>query len=232
LRLIPISVCCRDTMPSILITCPNATCAVPEAHRELFKGSEELVTSTDGWEPGALNLAQGLAMRFSTPLIHGDVTRLLIDLDQDGEKRWSKISAKLPEATRDKLVTRLENKFRHAIEVRLDEDFKRHDAVIHLLIHTAPIADGKITFEHIASPLAQEIADKAAKVMPPNEVDSTSVPLTDKSPFIRWLLESFTSEKYGIIRITVSQSFFMRSVPMRWETIKKSLIQGLVEAAK
>jgi hypothetical protein len=219
-------------MPSILITCPNATCAVPEAHRELFKGSEELVTSTDGWEPGALNLAQGLAMRFSTPLIHGDVTRLLIDLDQDGEKRWSKISAKLPEATRDKLVTRLENKFRHAIEVRLDEDFKRHDAVIHLLIHTAPIADGKITFEHIASPLAQEIADKAAKVMPPNEVDSTSVPLTDKSPFIRWLLESFTSEKYGIIRITVSQSFFMRSVPMRWETIKKSLIQGLVEAAK
>ena len=219
-------------MPSILITCSNATCAVPEAHRELFKGSEDLVSSTDGWEPGALNLAQGLAMKFSTPLIHGDVTRLLIDLDQDGEKRWSKISSKLPEATRDKLVTRLEDKFRHAIEVRLGEDFKRHDAVTHLLIHTAPIADGKITFEHIGSPNAQEIADKAAKMMPQHEVDSSSVPLMDKSPFVRWLLESFPSEKYGIIRITVSQSFFMRSVPMRWETIKKSLIKALVEAAK
>lgn len=219
-------------MPSILITCTNATCAVPEAHRELFKGSEEMVTSTEGWEPGALNLAQGLAMRFSTPLIHGDVTRLLINLDQDGDKRWSKISSKLPEATRSKLADRLQDKYRHAIEARLNEDFKRHDAIIHLDIHTAPIDDGKILLEHIASPLAQEISDKAVKLLPSHEVDSSSVPLMDKSPFTRWLLESFPSEKYGMIRITVSQSFFMRSVPMRWETIKKSLIQALATAAK
>jgi len=219
-------------MPAILITCSNATCAVPEANRELFKGSEELVTSTEGWEPGSLNLAQGLAMRFSTPLIHGDVTRLLIDLDQGGEERWSKISSKLPEATRNKLVDRHQEKFRHLIEVRLAEDFKRHDAVIHLIIHTAPIADGRIRLEYIASPLAREIADKAVKLLPSSEVDPSSVPLMDKTPFIRWLLESFPSEKYGIIRITVSQSFFMRSVPMRWETIKKSLIQALVDAAK
>lgn len=218
-------------MTSILITCTNATCAIPEAHRELFKGSEDLVTSTDGWEPGALNLAQGLAMKFSTPLIHGDVTRLLIDLDQDGEKRWSKISAKLPEATRDKLVTRLEEKFRNAIETRLTEDFKRHDAVIHLLIHTAPLADGKILFEYIGSPRAAEIS-KAAATLLPGEVDASAVPLMDKTPFVRWLTGSFPPEKYGIIRLTVSQSFFLRSVPMRWETMKKSLIQALVNASK
>jgi hypothetical protein len=219
-------------MPSILITCTNATCAIPEAHRELFKGSEELVTSTDGWEPGALNLAQGLAMKFSTPLIHGDVTRLLIDLEQDGEKRWSKISATLPEATRDKLVTRIEQKFRHTIEVRLAEDFKRHDAVIHLLIHTAPIADGKILFEYAGSPLAGEVASAAVDLLPSSEVDSSSVPLMEKTPYVRWLIDTFQSEKYGIIRITVSHSFFLRSVPMRWETIKKSLIQSLVSAVK
>lgn len=218
-------------MTSILITCTNATCAVPEAHRELFKGSEDLVTSTDGWEPGALNLAQGLAMKFSTPLIHGDVTRLLIDLEQDGQKRWSKISAKLPEATRDKLVTRLEEKFRNAIETRLAEDFKRHDAVIHLLIHTAPLADGKILFEYIRAPRAGEIA-KAASTLLPGEVDASALPLMEKSPFVRWLMDSFPSEKYGMIRLTVSHSFFLRSVPMRWETMKKSLIQALVNAAK
>ncbi len=218
-------------MTSILITCTNATCAVPEAHRELFKGSEDLVTSAEGWEPGALNLAQGLAMKFSTPLIHGDVTRLLIDLEQDGEKRWSKISAKLPEATREKLVTRLEKKFRSVIEARLAEDFKRHDAVIHLLIHTAPLADGKILFEYIGSPRAGEIAKTAAGLLP-GEVDASADPLMEKSPFVRWLIESFPSEKYGIIRLTVSHSFFLRSVPMRWETMKKSLIQALVTAAK
>jgi hypothetical protein len=219
-------------MTSFLITCTNATCAVPEAHRDVFKGSEDLLTSTEGWEPGALNLAQGLAMKFSTPLIHGDVTRLLIDLEQDVEKRWSKISEKLPEATRDKLVTRLEEKFRHAIELRLAEDLKRHDAVIHLLIHTAPLADGKILFEHTGSDLAEKIATATAKLLPHGEVDSTALPMTEKTPFVRWLADSFACGKYGIIRISVSQSFFLRSVPMRWETIKKSLIQALTNAAK
>jgi hypothetical protein len=171
-------------------------------------------------------------MKFSTPLIHGEVSRLLIDLEQDGNKRWSKISSKLPEATRIKLVNRQQDKFRNTIEARLNEDFKRHDSVIHLDIHTAPIADGKIIMEHIASPLAQKIADNTVKLLPSNEVDSSSLPLMDKTPFNRWLLESFPSEKYGFIRITISQSFFMRSIPMRWETIKKSLIQALVSTSK
>ncbi len=219
-------------MASFLITCTNATCAVPEAQRELFKGSEDLVSSTEGWEPGALNLAQGLAMKFSTPLIHGDVTRLLIDLEQDGEKRWSKISAKLPEATREKLVARLEKKFRSVIEARLAEDFKRHDAVIHLLIHTAPLADGKILFEHAGSGLAADIASATAKLLPQGEVDSAVLPIIEKTPFVRWLTSTFASEKYGVIRITVSHSFFLRSIPMRWETIKKSLIQALTNASK
>ena len=216
-------------MTSVLITCTNATCAVPEAYRDFFKGSEDHVTSPEGWEPGALNLAQGLAMKFSTPLIHGDVTRRLIDLEQDDEKRWSKISSKLPEVTRDKLVTRFEEKFRHPIEARLIEDSKRHDAVIHLLIHTAPLPDGKILFEYIGSSCAADIAKVAATLLP-SEVDASALPLMEKSPFVRWLIDSFDSEKYGIVRLTVSHSFFLQSIPMRWETIKKSLIQALVTA--
>ncbi|MEP2775075.1 MAG: hypothetical protein ABJQ29_08395 [Luteolibacter sp.] len=219
-------------MNAFLITCTQATCAVPEAQRELFRGSEDLVHSTAGWEPGSLNLAQGLAMKFSTPLIHGDVTRLLIDLDQESEKRWSDISLKLPEATREKLVERHEKKFRNAIEARLAEDFKRREAVVHFLIHTAPIADGTITFEHTGSAFAQKIATNAEKQLPSTEVNSSCTPLMEKTPFIRWLLESNPDPKYGIIRITVSQSFFMKSIPMRWETIKKSIIMAIYNATQ
>ncbi len=218
-------------MTSYLITCNHATCAIPEANRELFKGSEDLVTSTKGWEPGSLNLAQGLAMKLSTPLIHGDVTRLLIDLDETGDKRWSKISSKLPEATREKLVARHQSKFRQAINLRLTEDFKRYENTIHLIIHTAPIADGKITFEYLGSNLARKISDAAVKKLPSSEVDSSSLPLQGKTPFIEWMLRTYDSPQYGIIRITVSQSFFMKSVPMRWETIKKSLIQAISTAS-
>lgn len=217
-------------MTSFLITCSHATCAIPEANRELFKGSEDLVTSIEGWEPGSLNLAQGLAMKLSTPLIHGDVTRLLINIDQEGEKRWSKISAKLPEATRDKLADRHQKKFRSTIDARLTEDFKRYENIVHLIIHTAPIADGKITFEYLGSSFAQKLSDDAVKKLPSSEVDSSSLPLQGKTPFIEWMLKTYDSPKYGIIRITVSQSFFMKSVPMRWETIKKSIIHAISTA--
>lgn len=217
-------------MTSFLITCSHATCAIPEANRGLFKGSEDLVTSIEGWEPGALNLAQGLAMKLSTPLIHGDVTRLLIDIDQDGEKLWSEISSKLPEATRDKLIVRHLEKFRSTITSRLTEDFKRHEHVVHLVIQTAPLADGQITLEYVGSARAQEIADQAVEKLPSAEVDSSSLPLQGKTPFIQWLLTTHDSPKYGMIRITVSQSFFLKSLPMRWETIKKSLITAISSA--
>lgn len=219
-------------MTSFLITCNHATCAIPTANRELFNGSEDHVTSTAGWEPGALNLAQGLAMKLSTPLIHGDVTRLLIDLDQDGEKRWSRISAKLPDATRAKLVDRHEKKYRQAIDARLVEDIKRYDDVVHLMIHTAPLDDGVIKFEYLSSSLAQQISDEVVGKLPSSEVDSSSLPLQEKTPFIRWMLEKYDSPKYGIIRINVSQSFFMKSIPMRWETIKKSLITAISNTQK
>lgn len=219
-------------MTSFLITCSNATCAIPEANRELFKGSEDLVTSSEGWEPGALNLAQGLSMKLSTPLIHGDVTRLLIDLNESGDSRWSEISSKLPEATRAKLVERHEKKFRQAIENRIEEDLKRNEHVIHLVIHTAPIADGKIALEYAGTSLAAEISDSIIATLPATEVDSSSNPAIEKNPFMETMLEQYPAEKYGIIRITVSQSFFLKSIPMRWETIKKSLIAAISSATR
>ena len=73
---------------------------------------------------------------------------------------------------------------------------------------------------------------KAAADLLPSEVNASAVPLSDETPFVHWLTTNFTSEKYGIVRLTVSHSFFLRSVPMRWETMKKSLIQALVNATK
>jgi hypothetical protein len=218
-------------MTSFLITCSHATCAVPEAFRELFQGAEDAVTSVEGWEPGALNLAQGLAMKFSTPLIHGDVTRLLIDLDQTGEGRWSKISATLPEPTREKLVDRHEVKFRQAIEGRLAEEFRRANQVTHLIIHTAPLADGTVLLEHAGGPHAAKLADTIVKGIGTTEILARSTALGEKTPFIKWLTDSFSCPNYGIIRITVSQSFFLKSVPLRWETAKKAIIQSVVRSA-
>ena len=77
-------------MTALLFSCENATCAVPESYRNLFAEAEDVLTSSEGWEPGALNLGQAFAMKFGTPLAHGDVTRLLIDLEKHENDQWSR----------------------------------------------------------------------------------------------------------------------------------------------
>jgi hypothetical protein len=218
-------------MTSFLITCCHATCALPEAQRELFKGLEDRVTSSEGWEPGALNLAQGLAMKLSTPLVHGDVSRLLFDLEQVGDAQWSEISIQIPEASRTRLGERQNEKFRHAIDVKLDEDFKRHDSVIHLDIHSAPIADGKIIFEFTGDSIAEIFSDSAVKNLTIPEISACSKPMKEISPMLASMLQKEIPGKIGIVRITVSQSFFMRSQPLRWETAKKAIILAVFTAA-
>ena len=218
-------------MTSFLITCSYATCAIPEPQRELFRGSEDKVTSTDGWEPGSLNLAQGLAMKLSTPLVHGEVSRLLIDLEKDGSDRWSKITKTLPEPTRVKLIDRHERKFRHAIEVRVTEDLKRNDSITHILVHSAPIADGRILLEYGPSKGAEKFAKAIVSKLPSNEIEPIAKAAGSNSALVNWVSNLVPPGKYHFIRLTVSQSFFLKSVPLRWETMKKSLIQSVSSAA-
>lgn len=218
-------------MTSFLITCCHATCAIPEAQRELFKGLEDRVSSPEGWEPGALNLAQGLAMKLSTPLVHGDVSRLLFDLEQIGDAQWSEISIQMPEALRTRFADRHNEKFHHVINAKLEEDFKRHDSMIHLDIHTAPIADGKIIFECTGHSLADKFAATAVKNLTIPEISASIKTMKDISPMLEEMLKKEVPGKIAIVRITVSQSFFMRSQPLRWETAKKAIIQAISAAA-
>ena len=212
----------------LLFSCANATCAIPEAHRELFRGSEDVVTSSEGWEPGSLNLAQAFAMKFRTPLVHGDVTRLLIDLDQEGEARWSRFSMKLPEATRLKLVDRHERPFRSALVQRIAEDSRRYASVFHLMIHTDPATTGRVVLESApGDALAVRLSDSWCLGMKAAGLDAVHHRDSEPAPFAASLLADASAGQYAQIRMSVSQSFFLSGVPMRWETLKKQLMETL-----
>ena len=166
-------------MTAYLISCEQATCAVPEAYREIFRGAEEEVESVDGWEPGALNLAQAFAMRFRTPLLHGDVTRLLIDIEQDGDQRWSRYSIKLAEATRLRIAERHEQPYRAQLGQRIAEDLRRHAAVLHVMVHTTATTDGTVTLE---TPPGAALAEKTAAAFDALAVAAPQLPASGLSP--------------------------------------------------
>lgn len=216
-------------MTAFLFSCDHATCAVPEAYREIFRGSEDVLVSSEGWEPGSLNLAQGFSMKFRTPLVHGDVTRLLIDLGKNGEERWSRFSTKLPEATRVKVADRHERPYRLALHQRITEDLSRHDALLHLMVHTDPSTDGLVMLE---TPPAGLLAEKLAAAwrtrLAAADVDVRHVSGVELSPLAKELAGTYPPDRYAQVRLSVSQTFFLEGRPWRWETLKKLLLESLI----
>lgn len=220
-------------MTAFLFSCNNATCAVPEAFRETFRGSEELVGSPEGWEPGSLNLAQGFAMKFRTPLVHGDVTRLLIDFGNDGDARWSRFSLKLPETTRAKLVDRHERPYRTLLKQRIAEDLRRHAALLHVMVHTDSKTDGLVLLE---SPVGGDLAEKFSNAwrarLAAAEMDVRQVKAVPISDLGAELSREFPPTQYAQLKLSVSQSYFLEGRPWRWETVKKVLLETLVMVGK
>lgn len=222
-----------EPMTAYLFSCEHATCAVPEAHRELFRDSEDIVGSAEGWEPGSLALAQSLAMKHRTPLVHADVTRLLIDLSQDGDERWSRFSSQLPESTRGKLIDRHEKPYRLLLRQRISEDLRRHPAVLHVMVHTDAKFEGRVVLETArGADLAEGIAAAWRHKLNVNELDVRHFRNSDNSPLAASLAAEFGTERYAQIRLTVSQSFFLEGKPWRWETLRKLLVDSLGPAVE
>lgn len=214
-----------------LFSCEHATCAVPEAYREIFRGSEDVVESVEGWEPGSLNLGQGFAMKFRTPLVHGDVTRLLIDLEKDGDERWSRFSLKLPEATRVKIADRHERPFRMQLTQRITDSLRRHTAVVHVMTHTSPHIDRRLMLETPKSaPLAEKLAADWRGHLRAAEADVLHARESESSALEVFLQAEYPAAQYAQIRLTVSQSYFLEGRPWRWETLKKVLIETLIRS--
>lgn len=220
-------------MTAYLFSCEHATCAVPEAYRELFRDSEEIVGSAEGWEPGSLNLAQAFAMKHRTPLVHADVTRLLIDLDQEGDARWSRFSSQLPEGTRAKLIERHEKPFRLTLSQRINEDLRRHPALLHVMVHTDEKFEGRVILETGRSAeLAEGIAAAWRQKLNVDELDVRHYRNSEMPPFAVNLTTEFGADRYAQIRLNVSQSYFLDGKPWRWEPLKKLLLETLSRAVE
>jgi hypothetical protein len=220
-----------DGMTALLFSCENATCAVPEAYREIFYDEEDVLTSSLGWEPGSLNLGQAFAMRYRTPLVHGDVTRLLIDLEKEGDERWSRFALKLPEATLLKIVDRHEKPYRAMLKQRIGEDLRRHQAVLHLMIHTDSETEGRVTLE---TPVGGMLAEKIAAVwrlrLNSDDLDVRHFRNSDCLALGSALSQEFPADQYAQVRLKVSQSFFLEGRPLKWEAVKKLLLETLAQA--
>ena len=213
---------------TVLVSCEHATCTVPGGQRALFEGREDELHSEAGWEPGALNLGQAFAMAFRTPILHGEITRLLIDLEADEESRWGKYAGDLPAQTRERFAAQMWSGYRTALAARIAEDLQRHDQVVHVLAHVTAAPPGRVVMRvpHDA-PLARDCANAWAAAATAESLTCEVAAGDLPGDLISHLAARFDPTRYAPIRLEVASASFLEGRPMRWEPLKKRLIQGL-----
>jgi len=226
-------------MASLILSCDHAVCAVPEWYRERFRKVEDVLVSPRGWDPGALNLGQAFAMKTHTPLAHGEVTRLLVDLSCDPEDpaRFSGFVDAFTEEQRDKLHDRYVVSYVELLRERIRSGLKISPPVHHLSIHTFPrVWEGAMVGTDIGvlfdptrpaeTKLAGRWVTELRASAPELKIDSNAPRGADGDGLISVLHREFPDPDYLVIELEVCQSFFLDGRPWRWDRVKKLLLES------
>lgn len=213
-----------------VLSCEPATSAVPEWHRELFKGHEETL-ATEGWSPGSLNLAQAIATKLRTLLAYGDITKLLIDFScrPDDPERFSRFSRKLTEEQQRKLDERHHLAHINLLKQRIREEFTREGFALHLSVradHRPNMAVTELVYDpsrEIESNFVRKWADALRAAAP--ELQFLTVP--DPNYGLSSVLREEFPSAFGSICVVAARSAFLDGTPVRWDKLKKLLLDTL-----
>ncbi|MBI1372662.1 MAG: N-formylglutamate amidohydrolase [Phycisphaera sp.] len=122
----------------LLITCEHAGNRVPAKYAPLFVKHAALLASHRGWDPGALPLARVLARAFDTPMLHHDVTRLLVESNRSlhHPALFSAVTRDLPEDDRRRIVDEHYLPHRRAVEAAVCDAIAGGACVVHIGVHS------------------------------------------------------------------------------------------------
>jgi predicted N-formylglutamate amidohydrolase len=225
-------------MIPVIFSCEHATCAVPDAYKEVLAGDEERITSSEGWDPGALNLAQALAMKFRTPLAHCEISRLILDCytQENHESRWSECSMRLTETQREKLHERQYVPHLSSLRQRISNELERHPSVLHVSVHTFdPLihpdlhisllySEGRVGESSLALHWLRVMQERMLGLsISGNQVFYQ----VQTKTILDTLRKERSSAEYQGIELQVSNRLFLDGKPMRWEAIKNGLFESL-----
>jgi predicted N-formylglutamate amidohydrolase len=132
--------------PVLILTCEHASRRVPPRWRARFAGRERVLASHRAWDPGALAVARALARALDAPLVAGDVTRLLVDLNRSPRNpavvgAWGR---ELPVAEQERLLERHHRPHWDCVRARLDEALATGRPVLHVGVHSfVPVLGGR-----------------------------------------------------------------------------------------
>ena len=169
-------------------------------------------------------------MKLHAPLLHADLTRLLIDLSKhpDDEARWSSFSRGLTDDQREKLDRRSKLAFLENLKTRIETAARRQEPTIHLSLDTSnKLSAGRLVFEfdsrrELEADCVSSWKAALAPLLPNFEITQSAPPSRCLSSYLREL-----HPELGSIRLTVAQSAFLDGKPMPWMKFKKAIVDTI-----
>lgn len=131
----------------VLLTCEHGGNRVPAEVADRFgsPGARRALESHRGWDRGALAAARDLADAWSAPLLHADVSRLVVELNRSEHhpRLFSEFTRGLSRDRRRDLVDRHWRPYRTRVEDAVRRRIARGARVVHLSVHAfAPVLRG------------------------------------------------------------------------------------------
>lgn len=218
-----------------VITCEHATNAVPVRWREPFAGSGDVLDSHRGWDPGALVMARDFARALKAPLLAGQVSRLLVDLNRRETARavFSDFARQLEPEQRLALL----NNYHRPYRVAVLDAVRDARNVLHLSCHSfTPVLNGSTRRAEIgllydpARPREAEFCRAwraGLRLAMPSLRVRRNYPYHGTSDGITsWLREKLDGARYVGIELELNQAFAAQT-PMAWARVRRALIATL-----
>lgn len=227
---------------TFIITCEHADNTIPTAYASLFEGLEAELNSHQGYDAGALLMAQALAHGFDGELVSANTSRLLVDLNRSiGHPRiFSPATRALTTAKRNQILDDHYRPFRLRVEGLVTQAQARDQRVIHVSSHsftpvlndTVRTADIGLLYDPRRAPEAALCARwKAALGTQIGELRvRRNYPYVGKGDGLTsYLRQRFPSNTYIGIELEVNQAIVFGSSE-RWAAVRNALVETLKAA--
>ena len=222
---------------SFIVSCEHASAAVPDEYAETLSAAAALMPTHRASDLGALKAARQLAGALQAPLLAGEVTRLLVDLNRSASnpRVFSPFSRQLSRRERATLLARHHEPHRLAVRAAV------HAApppVLHLAIHSfTPVLHGQRRRADIGllydprRPAEKALATSlqaALKQVAPDLKVRRNYPYRGASDGLAtWLRRQFGPQTYLGLEIELNQADWNPAC-QAWRSLPEQLIQALL----
>ncbi|CAN5377987.1 N-formylglutamate amidohydrolase [soil metagenome] len=232
-------------MIKVIISCEHGGNEIPPDFAVLFTEATDLLNSHQGYDIGALQLAQVLAEKFADFFYSSTISRLLVDLNRSSyhSKVFSHLTKGLDKGSRQGLLDTHYLPYRSTMEDTITQCINLQQQVIHISVHSftpilgTQVRNNDIGFLYDPKSLQEKyFCNLWKKYIQSQEIPTASCKVRHNYPykgsadgFSTHLRKRFAGGHYLGIELEVNQRLFTSEAD-RGAIVIKRLVQGLQQA--